>query len=112
MLFDTRGVLSLGTVSADNNGGAEADYQIKIDYEVVFVSMDGRSVDSEFWTSVGMEYDDGNFIWISLISYTLKGTTVCTHTYTDTVHLQEYKYTYVYAIPVFTLMDASMHMYV
>ena len=70
--FYDRAVFTIGDVQGGLAGGAEADYQITIVYEVVYVSAAGNADGSEQSLGCGMEYDGGNYIWISICSIIIK----------------------------------------
>jgi len=72
-VYDTRGVLDLGDVTSTSAGDQDADNQITVEYDILLVSQAGFPLNKVIWASVGMQYSDGNFIWIASISYTLKG---------------------------------------
>ena len=74
--YDTRGVLDLGDVTSTSAGDQDADNQITVEYDILLVSQAGFPFNKVIWASVGMQYSDGNFIWIASISYTLKGVNV------------------------------------
>jgi hypothetical protein len=70
--FYDRAVFTIGDVQGGVTGGAEADYQIVIEYEVVYVSAAGNADMSEQSMGSGMEYDGGNYIWISICSINIR----------------------------------------
>ncbi|KAH3846995.1 uncharacterized protein LOC127873470 [Dreissena polymorpha] len=68
--YKSRAELDLGNVTT----GSESCTYI-IEYEIVHVSLGNYTADSQYWTSVGMEYTDtgSNYIWVSQVDSTLKG---------------------------------------
>lgn len=71
--YDTGASFGLWSV-AWASAGTGPDNQLVIAFEVIYVSLGGNAANTLFWTGVGMEYDDGSYIWISQISYILKDT--------------------------------------
>lgn len=70
--YITQAVFDIGNVTSLTAGSSDADHQIIIQYEIVYVSLANYQPNSLFWTGAGMEYDSGNLIWVSLLGFTLQ----------------------------------------
>ncbi|KAK3578767.1 hypothetical protein CHS0354_035674 [Potamilus streckersoni] len=72
--YNTHAIINLGTVFNAGSDTNLAASQISITYEVVMVSNAGLVNGAQYWTGVGMEYNNGQYVWISQISYNLNKT--------------------------------------
>ena len=72
MFYNTRIAFDLGDINNDGASLVEVDSYITIYFEIVYVSLGGHNVDSEYWVSCGMAYNSDSYIWISQYSYILK----------------------------------------